>query len=63
MTFMMEKRRDQWEDARELREREKEAEEERRSLGLQRSLRDREEREEELQVMSKLFRESLQEDG
>ena len=63
LTFMMEERRAQREDARELREREKEAEEERRRLELQRSLRDREEREKELQAMSKMFRESLQEDG
>ena len=63
MTFMMEERRAQREDARELREREKEAEEERRRLELQRSLRDREEREKELQAMSEMFRESLQEDG
>ena len=60
---MMEERRAQREDARELREREKEAEEERRRLELQRSLRDREEREKELQAMSEMFRESLQEDG
>ena len=63
MTFMMEERRAQREDAREFREREKEAEEERRRLELQRSLRDREEREKELQAMSEMFRESLQEDG
>ena len=63
MTFMMEDRRAQWEDARELWEREKEAEEERRRLELQRSLRHREERERELQAMSEMFRESLQEDS
>ena len=63
MTFMMEERRAQLEDARELREREKEAEEERRRLELQRSLKDREEREKKLQAMSEMFRESLQEDG
>ena len=63
MTFMMEERRAQREDARELREREKEAEEERRSLELERSLRDGKEREKELQAMSEMIRESLQEDG
>ena len=63
MTFMMEDWRAQWEDARELREREKEAKEERRRLELQRSLRHREEGEKDLQAMSEMFRESLQEDG
>ena len=63
MTFMMEDRWAQWEDARELREREKEAEEERWRLELQRSLRPREKREKELQAMSEMFRESLQEDS
>ena len=63
MTFMMEEWRAQREDSRELREREKEAEEERRSLALQRPLSDREEREKELQAMSEIFKESLQEDG
>ena len=60
---MMEERRAQREDTQELREREKKAEEECRRLELQRSLRDREEREKQLQAMSEMFRESLQEDG
>ena len=63
MTFMIEERRDQWGDTRELREIEKEAEEERRSLELERILRDRKERERELQAMSEMMRETLQEGG
>ena len=63
ITFMMEERQAQREDARELWEREKEAEEERRKLVLKRSLKEREEREKELQAMSEMFRESLQEVG
>ena len=62
MTFMMEERQAQRKDARELREREKEAEEGRGSLELERLLRDRKESE-ELQAMSEMIRESPQEDG
>ena len=63
ITFMKEEWRAQREDAWELQKGEKKAEEERQSLELERSLRDREEREKEFQAMSEMIRESLQEDG